>query len=56
MTDVDRLLHEIAEGKWQLVLLKRKLEEMQRTCTHDYIEEKAYRICQQCKHMESIHY
>lgn len=56
MTDADQLLHAIAEGKRQLISLKEKLEEVQLTCSHEYIEEKAYRICRKCKRMESLHY
>ncbi|MFS0574048.1 hypothetical protein AB1K83_00295 [Sporosarcina sp. 179-K 3D1 HS] len=56
MMDADRLIHEIAEGKQQLYLLKQQLKVVQKNCVHIYIEESAHRVCTKCKHMESLHY
>jgi len=56
MTDADRLIHEIAEGKQQLFLLKQQLKDFQQNCMHIYIEESAHRVCIKCRHMESLHY
>lgn len=56
MTDADRLIHEITEGKQQLFLLKQQLKDVQQNCVHEYKEELTHRVCIKCKHMESLHY
>jgi len=54
--DAERLMKEIDEGKRQLAFMMRKLDDMRQSCSHEFVEEKAYRICTKCKQMESLHY
>lgn len=56
MSEVEQLVKEINFYKEQLVSLEQGLKAIQRACKHQFLEERAYRVCLKCQVVESNHY
>ncbi len=56
MMKAGQLVQEIKKSNMHTESLKNELKEVQKKCTHDYINKTMYKVCRECNYIESLYY